>query len=238
MAHSLKLKRGGGGRRNRGSSLRPSPRTAATRSRGSTSAARFPAELCGESSAERSTRTRKARRRPVAARRPRSLIQGLGPPDTFVVKRPRPWVLPPTASTPDRSRSRPPAPSSLPIFQTRRPTSRRGSAGTRGTSTRARRTRRGARSRRTWPRSRAAPDAYCYASGMAATNAVLSLRQGGPARRRLRQRVRRHPPPLHQGPRALRHRVRVPRRSATPRRFDAARPATSTCSGSRRPPTR
>ncbi len=52
-------------------------------------------------------------------------------------------------------------------------------AGTRGTSTRAPRTPRGAPWRRTWPPSRRGTDAYCYASGMAATNAVLTLVKSG-----------------------------------------------------------
>ena len=55
-------------------------------------------------------------------------------------------------------------------------------------------------------------DAYCYASGMAATQAVLTLVKAGPARRGVGQRLRRHPPALHEDPRAVRRRVRVPRR--------------------------
>ena len=61
---------------------------------------------------------------------------------------------------------------------------------------------------------------------MAATNAVLTLVKPGAARRRLRQRLRRHPPPVHQAARPVRRRLRLPGRQRR-RAPSTRRPATS-----------
>ena len=101
-------------------------------------------------------------------------------------------------------------------------------ASTRATSTPAPTTPPATRCKTASPRWRAAKHGLAFASGLAATDALLHLLDAGRPRRLLRRRLRRHLPPLRQGlpaPRPLLHaRWTSPTRPTSSAAHDAAHP--------------